>query len=238
MNAVGYARVSTLDQAREGVSLEAQQERIRLYCAANALELSAIYTDEGESAGTPLAERAKGAELVRAIDAGNVSAVVALKLDRLFRNAVDCLDTVQRWEKGKTALHLIDMGGQALNTRSAAGRFFLTIMAAAGEMERLLIGERTATALAEKKRQGVRLGGVPFGFREARPGGPLIAHAVELRAVRLILSCADEGMSLRGIAARLTADGHRTQRGGHWQAETVRKIIERRPTYDAALRSS
>lgn len=76
---------------------------------------------------------------------------MALKLDRLFRDAEDALHQTKAWDKAGIALHLVDMGGQTLNTATAMGRFFLNMMAGFAELERNLIAERTATALAHKK---------------------------------------------------------------------------------------
>ena len=72
-----------------------------------------------------------------------VGHIVALKLDRLFRDAADALHQSRAWDKAEIALHLVDMGGQSLNTASAMGRFFLNMMAGVAELERNLIAERT-----------------------------------------------------------------------------------------------
>lgn len=233
--AAGYARVSTADQAREGVSLDAQAERIRAYASAHEFSLSQVYVDAGVSGGTPLAERPEGAKLLEAIGQKAVSHVVALKLDRLFRNTIDCLETVQRWDRTKVGLHLIDFNGAAIDTRSAIGRFFLTMAAGFSEMERALIGERTATALQHKKASGVRLGGVPFGFTADTPGEPLRPNREEMATVRLILHLRrqkNSESSFRRIAASLNEGAYPTRTGAAWQAEIVRKIVSRREVYE------
>jgi len=178
---IGYARVSTEEQVAEGVSLEAQAERIRAYCQLNGLELTGIVTEEGVSAGKPLAEREGGQELLQALQSDGIRHVVALKLDRLFRDAIDCLTVVRDWDRAGIALHLIDQGGQAVNTQSAMGRFFLTIMAGVAEMERNLIGERTKIALQHKRRNGKVYGPEPFGYR--REGEELLPDPQELKAL-------------------------------------------------------
>lgn len=234
LRAAGYARVSTAEQGREGVSLDAQADRIRRYCDAQGLPLASVYVDAGVSGGTPIARRPKGADLLAAIERRDVTAIVALKLDRLFRSTLDCLQTVQEWDRRRVSLHLIDFNGGTLDTRSAMGRFFLTMAAGFAEMERALIGERTSAALQHLKRQGVRLGGVPYGFSTARPGGPLEPNAGELGAVREILrlrGSGDPATSFRAIAEHLTRAGHLTRHGGPWKAETVRRIVERRSLY-------
>jgi len=98
VKAIGYARVSTEDQATEGLSLAAQQQRIRAYCKAHGLNLAGVEVDEGISASRPLAKRPAGARLLNQLQDGQ--AVVAVKLDRLFRDAGDCLGTLCRTKDG------------------------------------------------------------------------------------------------------------------------------------------
>lgn len=231
--AVGYVRVSTEEQAREGVSLDAQTEKLRAYCSLNGLTLDTIYRDEGVSAGKPLTERGEGAKLLAQLAAGTATHVVALKLDRLFRDAVDCLQTARRWDAAGISMHLIDIGGQAVNTGSAMGRFFLTIMAGAAEMERNLIRERTRTALAHKRDRGDRLGATPLGFTTPEPGAAMQPNDRELVAVRLILSARRrrQPVPFRQIAALLTAGGHETKRGGVWAPATVKRVWDHRERY-------
>ncbi len=110
-----------------------------------------VIREEGVSAGKPLATRPGGERLLQLVARKKVKHVVALKLDRLFRDAEDALHQTKAWDKAGIALHLVDMGGQTLNTATAMGRFFLNMMAGFAELERNLIAERTATALAHKK---------------------------------------------------------------------------------------
>jgi site-specific DNA recombinase len=91
--AVGYARVSTDEQAREGVSLEAQQSRIRAYAEAKGLALSDILADEGYS-GKNL-KRPALQELLARCERGEVGAVIVLKLDRLTRQTRHLLSMVE-----------------------------------------------------------------------------------------------------------------------------------------------
>ncbi len=74
-----------------------------------------------------------------------------LKLDRMFRNAGDCSNTVEKWDKAAIALHVIGLGGNAIDTTSAAGRFMLVVLAGAAEIERNLTRERIRSAMAVKR---------------------------------------------------------------------------------------
>jgi len=87
-----------------------------------SLELVHIHVEQGVSGKIPLKQRPEGMKLVQAISKKRAKHVLSLKLDRLFRSAADALDQTAQWEKGKTALHVIDMGGTAIDTASATGR--------------------------------------------------------------------------------------------------------------------
>lgn len=87
--AVCYARVSTEEQVRGGVSLEAQQERMRAYCRAAGLEVVQLVLEPGVSGSRALASRPGGQTLLELVKTEKVNAVGALKLDRLFRDASD-----------------------------------------------------------------------------------------------------------------------------------------------------
>src|SRR5512145_3177981 len=91
--AVGYVRVSTEDQASEGVSLEAQRARIEAYCATYGLELVAVFEDAGLS-GKSL-KRPGMSALLDAIRSGAAGSVVVYKLDRLSRSVRDLLSVVE-----------------------------------------------------------------------------------------------------------------------------------------------
>ena len=104
--AIAYVRCSTHEQADSGLGLHAQAERIRAYCTMRKLELVELITDAGVSGGRPLASREGGDGLLTLIGKRKADAVVMLKLDRMFRNAGDCLTTVEQWERSSKRLRL------------------------------------------------------------------------------------------------------------------------------------
>ena len=95
MQGIGYIRVSTDDQAREGVSLDVQAERIRAYADMAEIELVGVVCDKAISGTIPLADRPGGADLLQ----HDVKHVIALKLDRLFRDAADALNQTRQWDR-------------------------------------------------------------------------------------------------------------------------------------------
>lgn len=221
-HAIAYIRVSTEEQAQEGVSLAAQEERIEAYCAAASLDLVEVVREEAVSGSIPLGKRPAGSRLA-VLKRNGVRNVVAVKLDRLFRNAADALVQTEAWDKAGIALHLVDLGGSAVNTSSAMGRFFLSMTAAFAELERNVIRERTATALHHKRNHREVYGAIPLGFR--RVGDRLEEDAGEMAIVKTILASRAAGRSYRDIAAALNAAGTPTKAGRRWHASTARYVV-------------
>jgi DNA invertase Pin-like site-specific DNA recombinase len=222
---VAYVRVSTEEQAQEGVSLDAQEARIRGYCQMRGLDLIEVVIDAGVSAGKPLATREGGQRLLELVRSKKVSSVVALKLDRLFRNAADCLSTVEAWDKAGIAMHLVDIGGASVDTSSAMGRFFLTVMAGAAEMERNQIRERTSFAMQHMKQRGEYTGGrPPLGF-EVTEEGQLVRVDAEHEALAMARHLRQQGLTLRAVAAELAAHGFVNRRGHVYDSKQVGRMV-------------
>ena len=158
MRAIGYVRVSTDEQAREGISLENQHAKIRTYCDLNDLELVGIIEDAGKS-GKDL-NRDGIQDLMNRIGRREIDAVVVYKLDRLSRRVRDTLQLMELVEKKSVAFHSIT---ERIDTKSAMGKFFLNIMASMNQWERDTISERTRDALHLKIIKNERAGQVPYG---------------------------------------------------------------------------
>jgi DNA invertase Pin-like site-specific DNA recombinase len=221
--ALCYTRVSTVEQWKTGISLEAQDERLRAYCRMAGLELVEVIREEGVSASIPLGKRPAGTRLLQKV-ADGVTHIVALKLDRLFRDAEDCLRQTREWDRAGIVLHLVDLGGTSLSTGSAMGRMFLTLMAGCAELERNLVSERTISVLTHKKQQGRVYNHPPYGFD--RVGDRLIPLVDEMSVVHLIRERREDGWSLGMIAEVLNNDGVPTKNIAKWHARTVKNILD------------
>lgn len=219
-----YLRVSTAEQVAHGVSLSAQESRLRDYCRLQQLDISRVFIEQGISASKTLESRPEGGKMLRFIMRGKVKHIVSLKLDRLFRNAEDALKQTKAWDQAGISLHLVDMGGQSLSTRSAIGRMMLTMMAAFAEFERNLISERTSIALAHKRSQRQAYNHTPFGY--LRQGGLIVECPEEQKVIKTIRTWRDKGLTFQGIADRLNRDHVPTKKGGHWYPSTIRQILE------------
>ena len=224
---VAYIRVSTEGQAEGGVSLDAQRAKLEAYCTAMDLELVAVEVDAGVSAKTlrrPALQRA-----LAALEAGRADGLLVAKLDRLTRSVRDLGELVERYFTARWSLLSV---ADSIDTRSAAGRLVLNVLASVAQWEREATAERTRDALAHLRAEGVQLGGAALGWTHSEAvnvAGRRVIETVanEAETVARILALRAEGRSLRAIVAVLDAEGHRTKAGGRWHATTVHRVLER-----------
>lgn len=166
-----YARVSTHEQATDNKTSLQEQENIgMMYAQMQGLSKFDVqlYVDKGISGSTKMSFRTEGARLLEAVQPGDT--VIASKMDRIFRSAIDALDTVELL-KGKGAdLVLFDMGIQSV-MRDGPSKLFFTMLAAFAEFERGRIVERIMIGKHLKKKKGGYAGGpVPYGMRKVGRG--------------------------------------------------------------------
>lgn len=228
--AIGYIRVSTEGQAVDGVSLDAQAVKIKAYCALNDIELAHVYADKGLS-GKRADNRPELQEALEAIHKGKADALVIYKLDRLARCTVDALAIAETLDKQGASLHSLT---EKLDTSSAMGRFFFTLVASLAEMERGIIAERTSAAHAHKRSKGEATGHAPFGFNLASNGVSLEPDADEQATLTLIDSLLAEGKSQRAIVDELNRLQRPTKQGGKWHRSSLRSVLATRQKWQAA----
>lgn len=221
--AIGYVRVSTEDQAVNGVSLEAQQDRIRAYCTLNGLELAEVFIDAGISG-----KRANNRpELQKALDAvchpGGV--LVVYSLSRLARSTKDTIAISDRLQARNADLVSLS---EKIDTTSAAGKMIFRMLAVLAEFESDVISERTRLGMRQKKSRGERVGKVPFGFDLADDGVKLIPNENEQEILKLVQELRDRGLSYRKIADHLNAQSIPSKEGGEWIHTAVQRITKRR----------
>jgi DNA invertase Pin-like site-specific DNA recombinase len=244
--AITYRRVSTDEQS---TGLSDQAEKLKAYCKLKDLIVIEDIEDEDISGAKPLFERPGGAR-IREI---KFDVIVAVKLDRLFRDASDCLLITKEWDKQNRALHLIDMGGNSFDTSSAMGRMFITMTAGFAEMERAMISDRVSAALQYMRKHSKRVGGIPYGYNlsedmssvsksSVKEGNPrpnvLIENPEELYVLNVIVKLRERGESLRAIGTILESKGIKPKRGGEkWQASAIQSILERAILPDAVAKT-
>ena len=212
--AIAYVRVSTSRQADEGNSISNQENRIRDYAKLRGLKLLSrdVVIDDGVSGGIPLWDREGGGLLLDRIDTGKFDHVIAVKLDRLFRIVGDALDTIDYLHSEDIGVHIIDLNGQALDTSSSMGRFFITMMAALAEMERGLISERTQEGMAYLKDNHLQFTRSIYGW-DAKADGSLVPNWKEQDIIDYMAwQMKKNGMSATSVARSLNKKLSRSDR--------------------------
>ena len=220
--AVAYARVSSKRQAEEGVSLDAQVERLIAYAEFRGLELDPedIYIDDGISAAIHLWSRPAGCKMRETIYHERVGHVLALKMDRLFRDVQDCLGSVDELRGIGVDIHILDQDGGTLDTSTSMGRFFLTTIASLAELERGQISERTKIAMKHLKDNAKVFTGPIFGWD--RRGGDIIPNWKEQDTIDYMrYRHYVQGWSGNRIAKHLNEMGVKGKLGGSWTSSMV-----------------
>lgn len=228
VHAVGYLRVSTEQQAQEGISLDAQRAKIRAYCLAQDIELVAVYADEGVSAKSlrrPGLQRA-----LRMLTDEKADALIVAKLDRLSRNVKDMAIVCEFYFQEGRPWCLLSVS-DLIDTRSAAGKLVLNVIMSAAQWEHDAMSERTQAAMAELRRQGVALGGAPYGWRYAPSPDetgrrPLVEVPEEQHGIRRICELYDADLCIHDMCRALEAEGI-PSRCRCWHRRTIYRVLER-----------
>jgi len=212
MNVWGYCRVSCERQAEEGVSLEEQQRRLAGRAFEAGWVFAEIFVEQGVSGGIPLGDRPQGAKLLAAVQPGDI--VVATKLDRMFRSALDALTVVKAFRERKISLWLLDLGGDV--SGNGISQLMMMMLSAFAEFERYRIGERIRDAKRHQRSERRYMGGnVPYGWRRIGDG-QVVEEPREQATIARMRALRAEGLSYASIGRELGLD-----------RQLVRNLLER-----------
>jgi site-specific DNA recombinase len=219
MNGISYRRVSTEDQAKHGVSLENQAERIRQYCTYRGINLVAEIEDSGVSGGVNKA-REGFIDLLNRVEQGDIDVIVLYSLERLSRDMLTLLALERLLDEHDVELHTVE--GQ-IDTSTPDGFMSFAMRAFLGEMERRQVKYRTKKAMEHKKSQGQVVGAIPYGFE--RQGNDLIPNLAEQAVIKTVNTMYHAGKRLVDIVAHLNSQGISTREGRPWIATQVKRLI-------------
>lgn len=204
---IGYTRVSTEEQGRSGLGLEAQRAAIRAQATAHGWDVEWI-EDSGESASS--LKRPGMLEALDLLKRGDADAIVIAKLDRLSRSVQDFAQVLDTAKRQRWAVIALDLG---VDTTTTTGRLVANIMAAVAQWEREIISDRTSLALKAAQSKGIHVG------RRSSLDKDTELRLLELRA---------QGYSHSKIAVQLNAERVPTAHGGaQWYTTTVARILKR-----------
>ena len=233
--AIGYVRVSTEEKTTEGVSLDAQRDKLRGYCRLNGINRIDIKADEGYS-GSTLNRPALHAVL-QMLRWGRANTLLVAKLDRLSRSLRDvCTLVDELFSDGR--YHLLSLCGR-VNTHSAAGRMARMHRANDSQFEREMISERTCDALQHMKAQGIRIGPAPYGYRFSHDTDEngrrwLVPLAEEQDVLRQTRELRSDGMKLHQIARLLNDATIQARHKGIWRLQSLTRLAPPQPAAQAA----
>lgn len=231
---VGYVRVSTEDQVDKGHSLADQRQTVTDYARLYGHDLVGVEEDAGVSAKVAPAKRPGLSRALDAVRRKKVDGILFVRLDRLSRVTRHVLEMAE--EAARKEWHLISVV-EHLDTSTASGRAFLSMLATFAQWERETISERTAAIARRVAQDGrARSGRLPFGYRlvgrsiydttTEGGGGKLALYETEQRVLRIMLSLRANGFGARKITRALDAREERNPRtGGRWTTGTVAAIL-------------
>ena len=207
--------------------MDAQRESIEDYCRMQGLNLIAVYQDD--HTGKTLKRKGFQAALDHMKQTG--ATLVALKLDRVTRNVGD-LDYLLKTYFGDGKQFALKLVQFPVDTGSSIGRLILNIICSVAQWEREEICARTQMGLDYLKKQGVKLGGAPYGMRRSEQGDEfgrrvLVEDPREQQTIARICELFDGKTSLHKIVKVLTEEGHQPKEKGEWSRLAVARILER-----------
>jgi site-specific DNA recombinase len=222
-----YVRVSTDEQAREGFSLAAQEERCRQFAQSQGWTVDEVYRDDGYSAkdlNRPAIQR-----MIRDVKTKKFDVLIVYRLDRLVRSVIDLHYLLNIFDKFGVKFKSVT---EVFDTTTAMGRFFITLVGAMSQWERENLSERVRMGMERGFLEGNRYGNIPFGYREEN--GKLVIDPNEAAIVRWIFE-QYEHHGMHYIAHKLNDQGIKTRQGFKWGDQQVRYVLTN-PVYIGHLR--
>ena len=175
-----YIRVSTLEQAQEGYSIEEQKDRLIAYCRAHDWAIADIYVDGGYS-GSNL--KRPGIQKLMS-ETTNFDVVLVYKLDRLSRSQRDTLYLIEEVFL-PNQVDFVSMQ-ESFDTSSPFGKAMIGLLAVFAQLEREQIKKRTFMGRVARAKKGLHQGGgkIPIGY--TYNGSTLIVDPYEGRYARYL----------------------------------------------------
>lgn len=210
-----YCRVSTLEQSREGHSIDEQRKRLKAFCEVQDWKIHDEYIDPGFSGGTTT--RPGLDKLMNDLD--EIDLILVYKLDRLTRSVKDLMNLLEIFEKNDVSFR---SATEVFDTTNAFGKLFITLVGAMAEWERSTIAERTKMGRQAATQKGIYTTAPPFYYDKVE--GKLVPN--EKREIaEYIVKRALNGISIRGITEELTLSKYKPPKGKVWDKTTVTYVL-------------
>lgn len=222
MRLLVYIRVSTEAQADSGAGLEAQLNACQTYAQRSDLEIHRIFRDEGISGAAEMEDRPGLMEALTELRKGDV--LLVAKRDRLARDTYAVAFIKRAVEKKKA--RIVSAAGEGTDQNDPASKMLTGIVDVFAEYEREVIKARTKAALQAMKRDGKRVGHIPFGFRLCDNGIHIEESPDEQDILRQMNELRAEGLSIRAIAMALNERGAFNRGQATWNNASVHRLMK------------
>lgn len=230
LRAVGYVRVSTLEQVEDGSGLDYQRTAIEGFAKSQGYTLAEIVEDPGVSGSTKPEERPGFSRILALAEAKAFDVLLVWKFDRLARSIVGAVTAAQTLKERGAGVRSCT---EAIDTTGPQGELVFALLTGMAGMERENIARRTWEGRRKAAQKGkLPSGPAPYGYR--REGGRLVIVEDEAVTVRRIYALHREGKGVRAIATILNREGVPTRRGKPWNPNTVAAILDQ-PLYRGTL---
>lgn len=219
-----YVRVSTEEQAKEGFSIRAQEQKLKDYARIKEWAIHKIYIDEGIS-GKNIVDRPQINELINDIKKGYVKNVLIFKIDRLTRSTSDLIYLINLFNEYNCAFNSLC---ESIDTQTPSGRMFIKIIGIFAEFERENIVERTKLGFERKVKEGYSLCTRTASYGYDKIKGDKIQKINEKEAVivrEVFDMFLNQHMSFLDIAKNLNSRNISTKENSIWHARTVKNLL-------------
>lgn len=190
-----YVRVSTEEQAKEGISIDAQIDRCKAFCKARSWKVFRIYTDAGYSAGSM--DRPALKNLFDDITNKKINILLVYKIDRFSRKLKDLISILEDLQsKGVNFTSVTEQ----IDTTTAMGEAFFQIIGVFAQLERGMVKERVELAFDKKVSSGETLNRAPMGYLYRNR--KLVVNEEGAEKVREIFNMWASGVHYKDIAKK------------------------------------
>ncbi|MDH6429057.1 MULTISPECIES: recombinase family protein [unclassified Paenibacillus] len=233
-----YGRVSTVEQAEQGYSIEAQLEVLHNLCKAEHKVVFRDYVDAGIS-GKSISNRPALQQLLKDVENGEIHEVLVWRLDRISRKMADTLNILEHLKRHDVKFR--SYSEKEFDTTTPTGRLNLQIAGVIAEYQRGTIVENVQLGMKQRARNGKWNGGQLLGYDvvqvpSAKGNDSILQiNPIEAALVRKIFQMYANGKGLRGIANQLNIDGYKTKPGNAFSAVAIKTIINN-PAYIGKIR--
>jgi site-specific DNA recombinase len=187
-----YVRVSTEEQAKEGISIDAQIDRCKAFCKARGWKVFKIYTDAGYSAGSM--NRPALNDMVKDVENKKINILLVYKIDRFSRKLKDLISVLEDLKSKEINFTSVT---EQIDTTTAMGEAFFQIIGVFAQLERGMVKERVEMAFDKKINSGEALNRAPMGY--VYRNGKLVTIEEEVEKVKEIFSMWVSGVHYKEI---------------------------------------